>query len=247
MNMSSLALEIELIIALGVAAVIGWYAIKRASKQRTAPEVRQQSGAIQSAAKYHPLHVMIHWFIAFAMANLLLRGALIMVNIPNSSPDKISGLRAHMLAGGLVLILMTVRIVLLKTTRLPPHSKGPTPFLTRVKNIVHPLLYVSIFVQVFAGLGMAYQANLFEVIFAHQGALPESFWIYPLRTVHYVNSRILMILITLHMSGALFHTFIMKDGLIRRMSFGRRWAGARAARIDPAGPVGSPIGDRSGL
>ena len=162
------------------------------------------------------------------MAQLLLRGAFIMVNVPNSSPEKISALRAHMFAGGLVLVLMIVRVVLVKSTRLPHSAKGPTPLLTRVKEIVHPLLYVSIFIQALAGLGMAHQADLPSVIFLHQGALPASFWIYPLRTVHYLNSHILMGLITLHLSGALYHTLVLKDGLLRRMSFGRRWVSARS-------------------
>jgi cytochrome b561 len=139
--------------------------------------------------------------------------------------------RAHMFAGSLVLVLMIVRVVLVNTTRLPASAKGPTPLFTRLKEMVHPLLYVSIFVQAFAGLGMAYQADLPSVIFLHHGALPASFWIYPLRTVHYINSRILMGLIALHISGALYHTFVLKDGLIRRMSFGRRWIAARAARL----------------
>jgi hypothetical protein len=42
---------------------------------------------------------------------------------------------------------------------------------------------------------------------------------------------ILMGLITLHVSGALYHTLVLRDGLIRRMSFGWRWITARAARL----------------
>jgi cytochrome b561 len=232
MDMSNVALIVEAIVILGAVAAIGRSVLKRVSSRTGAAAAQQGASndrgeAGRSAAKYHPVHVAIHWFIAFAMANLLLRGAFIMVNIPNSSPEKLAGLRAHMFAGILVLILMVGRIVLLKTTRLPSKSKGPTPFLTRLKNMVHPLLYVSIFVQIFAGLGMAYQADLPGVVFLNHGLLPESFWIYPLRTVHYINSRILMGLIALHMSGALYHTFVLRDGLLRRMSFGRRWISAR--------------------
>jgi hypothetical protein len=28
-------------------------------------------------------------------------------------------------------------------------------------------------------------------------------------------------------AGALYHTFVLRDGLLRRMSFGRRWISAR--------------------
>lgn len=140
MDMSNVALIVELaLVVLGIAAAIGWYVGKRASRQMGVADPQRsistaKDGIGASAAKYHPVHVVIHWFIAFAMANLLLRGAFIMVNIPNSSPEKISGLRAHMFAGILVLVLMIVRIVLLKTTHMPPESEGPTPFLTKVKK-----------------------------------------------------------------------------------------------------------------
>jgi cytochrome b561 len=233
MDMSNVALIVEAMVVVGVLATIGRSVLKRISNRTGAAaaqrEISNDGGETgRSAAKYHPVHVAIHWFIVFAMAQLLLRGALIMVNVPNSSPEKISALRAHMFAGSLVLVLMILRVVLVKSTHLPHSAKGPTPLLTRVKKIVHPLLYVSIFVQALAGLGMAYQADLPSVIFLHQGALPASFWIYPLRTVHYVNSRILMGLIALHLSGALYHTLVLRDGLLRRMSFGRRWISARS-------------------
>jgi cytochrome b561 len=232
MDMSNVALIVEAIVVLAAAAAIGRSVIKRISSRTAAAAAQEgtsndRSETGPSAAKYHPVHVAIHWFIAFAMAQLLLRGAFIMVNVPNSSPEKISALRAHMFAGSLVLVLMILRVVLVNATHLPPSAKGPTPMLTRVKKIVHPLLYVSIFVQVFAGLGMAYQADLPRVLFLNHGVLPESFWICPLRTVHYINSRILMGLIALHISGALYHTFVLRDGLLRRMSFGRRWISAR--------------------
>jgi cytochrome b561 len=171
MDMSNVALIVEaVVVVLGTAGAIGWYVARRASNKSGAADVRQSassegSSVGSSAAKYHPVHVLIHWFIAFAMAQLLLRGAFIMVNIPNTSPEKISALRAHMFAGSLVLVLMIVRLVLVNTTRLPAPAKGPTPLFTRLKEMVHPLLYASIFVQAFAGLGMAYQADLPSVIF----------------------------------------------------------------------------------
>jgi cytochrome b561 len=149
-----------------------------------------------------------------------------MIHVPNSSPAKIDALRAHAFAGTSVLILMTLRLILLRTTRLPKQTNGPTPALDLLKRIVHPMLYVSVFVQVFAGIGMAIQADLPRIFFSHEGVLPQTFWIYPLRSVHYVNSRILMVLIALHISGALYHSFVMKDGLLSRMSFGRRFIDA---------------------
>ena len=53
-------------------------------------------------------------------------------------------------------------------------------------------------------------------------ALPADFWVYPIRSVHYVISRVLMAVIALHIVGALYHTLLLRDGLLRRMFFGRR-------------------------
>src|SRR5581483_2650955 len=196
------------------------------------------------ARKYHPVHVAIHWLVVFAMAQLLTRGALIMVNIPNNDPEKVGALRAHALAGTSVFVLMLVRLVLLKTTRLPKPAHGPTPFLDGVKRIAHPMLYISVFVQVLAGLIIAVQADLPRLFFLQQGALPESFWIYRLRTVHYLNSRLLMLLIALHLAGALYHTLVRRDGLLRRMSFGRRLAGPNGAAKPLHAPLLKALGGR---
>jgi cytochrome b561 len=47
--------------------------------------------------------------------------------------------------------------------------------------------------------------------------------------VHYLVSRLLMALIAQHIAGALYHTLILKDGLLRRMAFCRRVLANRQA------------------
>jgi cytochrome b561 len=43
-----------------------------------------------------------------------------------------------------------------------------------------------------------------------------------MRSVHYAISRLLMAVIVLHVAAALYHTFDLRDGLLRRMWFGRQ-------------------------
>jgi hypothetical protein len=83
--------EISLAIALFAAVV--WYVARRQRASAGGMEVEHR------LPKYHPLLVLIHWLVAFALANLLLRGALIMRYIPNNDPEKIDGFRAHMTPG----------------------------------------------------------------------------------------------------------------------------------------------------
>ncbi|HYS85465.1 MAG TPA: cytochrome b/b6 domain-containing protein, partial [Bradyrhizobium sp.] len=79
----------------------------------------------------------------------------------------------------------------------------------------------ALFGQALSGLVMALQTGLPGIVFGG-GTLPADFWVYPMRSVHYLFSRMLMALIALHITGALYHTLLLRDGLLRRMWFGRR-------------------------
>jgi cytochrome b561 len=213
--------EISLAIALFAAVV--WYVARRQRAPAGGMEVERR------LPKYHPLLVLIHWFVAFALANLLLRGALIMRYIPNNDPEKIDGLRAHMYAGTLVLVLMLIRLVVRRRSQHPPRATARNHHLDRLAQISHRLLYALVIAQALSGLYMAVQTGLPDVLILGRGTLPEDFWVFPIRSVHYVLSR--MATIALHITGALYHTFILKDGLLRRMSFGRRIAANDAGKI----------------
>jgi cytochrome b561 len=173
-------------------------------------------------SRYHPLLVTLHWVLALLIIAALALGALVMVNIPNSSPMKIEALRSHMSGGVLILALMLIRLVVRTRTSHPAAAPTGNPILDRVAWASHRLFYVAVIVMAGSGIFMALQTHLPEIVFERHGALPASFWVYPVRTVHFVASRALMALIALHIVGALYHTFILKDGLLRRMFFGRR-------------------------
>jgi cytochrome b561 len=215
----------EILVFIGLAAVAAWYLVRRLRGRGAArPTLLARRAGRQEVelvpAKYHPVLVVIHWFVAFAMANLLLRGALVMRYIANSDPAKIDGLRAHMFAGTLVLTLMLLRLVLRHTTRRPAPATARNDYLDRLARISHRLLYALVIAQASSGLVMGIQTGLPEIVLAGHGTLPADFWAFPLRSVHYALSRLLMALIALHLAGALYHTFILKDGLLRRMTFG---------------------------
>jgi cytochrome b561 len=94
--------------------------------------------------------------------------------------------------------------------------------LDRLAFVSHRMFYGAVLVTAGSGIVMALQTGLPAIVFAGDGVLPADFWVFPVRTVHYVASRVLMTLIALHVAGALYHTLILKDGLLRRMVFGRR-------------------------
>jgi cytochrome b561 len=172
-------------------------------------------------SRYHPLLVALHWMLAVLIVAALALGALVMVKIPNTDPMKFEALRSHMIGGSLILFLMSVRLVVRLRSEHPAIPSAGHPLLDRLAWASHRMLYVAVFGQALSGLFMALQTGLLGIVFGG-GTLPADFWIYPIRTVHYLFSRMLMALIALHIIGALHHTLLLKDGLLRRMWFGRR-------------------------
>jgi cytochrome b561 len=60
-------------------------------------------------------------------------------------------------------------------------------------------------------------------VFAGSGApLPPTFAVYPTWVAHGYIAALLVGFITLHVLAALYHQFVRRDGLFRRMFFGRR-------------------------
>ncbi len=183
---------------------------------------------MDQVSRYHPLLVALHWVLALLIIAALALGALVMVKIPNADPMKIEALRSHMSGGVLILILMLVRLFVRMRTRHPAPATAGNPLLDRIAWLSHRMFYVAVLGMAGSGLVMALQARLFGIVFGGHGSLPPDFWVFSLRTVHYVFSRLLMALIALHVAAALFHTLVLRDGLLRRMFFGRRILKANA-------------------
>jgi cytochrome b561 len=86
----------------------------------------------------------------------------------------------------------------------------------------HRLFYVTVIAMAGSGVVMALQTGLFDAVFFGQGRIPADFWVYPIRSVHYALSRLLMSLISLHVVAVFYHSLVLHDGLLGRMFLGRR-------------------------
>ena len=176
------------------------------------------------ATRYHPALVVLHWLLALLLIADLTIGTFVLTHIPNDSAQKIEGLRAHMSGGLLILFLLTLRLIVRAKTVRPPAAPTGSYLLDGVAWASHRLLYVAAFGMALSGAGMALEAHLPQIVFLGEGKLPHDFWVYPLRTVHFVFAKILIGLIALHILGALYHMIWRRDGLFSRMWFGRRFA-----------------------
>lgn len=104
----------------------------------------------------------------------------------------------HIYAGVLVLILTLTRAVLRVNRGAPAAGDGGTALSDRIAEIVHGAFYGLLFLAPVSGL-VAYTA------------LPE------MAGLHKLVKPAFILLIALHVAGALWHQVVRRDGLMRRM------------------------------
>jgi cytochrome b561 len=182
-----------------------------------------QSKQRKLVSRYHPLLVTLHWLLAMLIIAALTVGFFELAAMPNSDPKKLDVLELHMAGGMLILALTIIRfIVRVRSAKPAPLSTG-YPLLDRLASITHYGFYLLIVAMVGTGYATGIIAGLPESVFARSGApLPPDFQIYPTRIAHGYLAALLVGFIALHVLAALYHQFIKKDQLLRRILFGSR-------------------------
>lgn len=172
-----------------------------------------------TASKYGSVAVTIHWLSALLIIALLGIGFRAANTI---DPDaKAQLLSIHAPLGFLILVLTLGRIAWWWRADRKPDPVAGTPALQhRSARAVHLLFYVVILGMCASGIGMLVLSGAGPVIFgAAEGTLPD-FRNYLPRVPHGLGARVMLTLLALHMAGALYHHFIRRDGLLRRMWYG---------------------------
>jgi cytochrome b561 len=183
----------------------------------------QEKLKMKRVSRYHPLLVTLHWVLAVLIIAALTIGFFILAATPNTDPQKITVLRIHMAAGMLILALMVIRFIVRMLTSRPEAATTGYPFLDRIAPITHYGFYVLVLLMVGTGYATAILAGLNKIVFQGSGdPLPPSFGVYPTFVAHGYIAAFLAGFIVLHVLAALYHQFVRRDGLLRRMFFGRR-------------------------
>lgn len=170
-------------------------------------------------SKYNNVQVALHWLTALLIVFSLFMGMFVLEATPNSDPAKVTALRGHMLFGGLILLLTLARIVWRRISPQPPHATTGNPLLDKLGVAAHYALNILALLTALSGIGIAIMAGLPEIVFNGQGALPETFSVYPPRIVHGILTKLLLLLVVLHVLAGFYHQFVLKDRLFGRMSF----------------------------
>jgi cytochrome b561 len=175
--------------------------------------------------RYHPLLGALHWLMALMILVALAAGGLVLANMPPDSPDKVAGLGGHMFFGMAIGVLLILRLVTRTRTRSthPPRAETGNAMLDRIGHWTHWGFYALIAGMVLTGLATALGAGLFPIVYGGAATtLPPELADMATRVAHGIIATLLVALISLHIAAAIYHQIVLKDGLLRRMWFGKR-------------------------
>ena len=172
------------------------------------------------ASRYQPELVALHWLLALVIIGLLCLGFFVLANMPNTDPKKLDILVWHMSGGMFVLVLMILRFIIRIWSARPATATTSSPLLDRLASMAHYSFYVIVFLMVASGWSTGWLIS--GVFQPNGGPLPDTFAVFPTFQAHALLATLLAILIAVHIAAALYHRFVLKDGLFRRMWFGER-------------------------
>ena len=168
--------------------------------------------------RYNKVQTLIHWLVAGLIFFLLLTGTFVLTEIPNSDPQKIKNLSIHASLGALALIMVITRVVVALKTPQPPHVVTGSAWGNRLGAIAPKVLNLLSLVVALSGLAMGVGSGLLELILTGVGALPDTFEGKPVRIIHGLSSKLLIAAVVFHVLAALYHQFVLRDGIFKRIS-----------------------------
>ena len=150
---------------------------------------------------YSRTQIILHWVIAvLILFQFLFHDAMetAFQAIEDGTAEP-GGLHPHAVFGTIVLGLALWRLILRRRRGAPALPEGGNPIQDFIATWTHRVLYALLFLIPITG-GMAWNGGL--LIAAE---------------VHGMLFFLALALIVLHIVGAIYHQYVLKDGLIRRM------------------------------
>lgn len=174
---------------------------------------------MQQPARYSGIQIALHWTVVALIVVQLLTGDLMsdyfraLMRAGEERPV-LGNAVWHMVSGATILVVMILRLTLRLTHGVPPPKAESPGWDKALSRLNHWLFYAVLIAMPLAGMGA---------------------YLIPSRTLanlHEYTVPVLLALVALHVLGALYHQFFLRDGLIRRMVDAERGV----ERIPPVDP-----------
>lgn len=168
-----------------------------------------------SETSYGSVAVTIHWLSAILIIVVL--GTGFRAGSLTDPGAKVDVLRVHASLAIVVILLTLARIVWWWFADRRPDPVAGLPRWQHISaRVVHILFYVVILSMGASGIGMLVLSGAGPVVFGGEGQLPD-FWNFLPRVPHGIGARLMVALLVVHASAALYHQYIRRDGTLRRM------------------------------
>ncbi len=127
----------------------------------------------------------------------------------------------HFILGDLVLILTLIRTYFLRKDGKPAPIAGGSTIANKVATGIHHLLYILLIALPVSGMVMISTTGVFTALQTHDASKLPDLEKFAIHEVHAAIVAIIILTIALHVVAALYHQFVLKDNLIRRMALKR--------------------------
>jgi cytochrome b561 len=160
----------------------------------------------------------MHWLVGLCIIGMLALG-LYMVGLPKGLPLKSTLINLHKSLGLTIFLLVLIRIGLRARAGRPP-LPAMRAWQRAAARTTQGLLYVAMVVMPLSGyLGSSfnkYGTRFWGMMLPHWG-WDDAHWRSVFFSIHRVTMYLLIVLIVLHIAGAIKHQFIDRDNLLSRM------------------------------
>lgn len=162
-----------------------------------------------------------HWLL-FLMLSFSIVAGNFLASMPNG-PEKFQAAGMHKSFGAIILMLILLRFFWRLINEVPKDPDGSPEIQNLMAHIMHWVLYLLMFLQPISGIMMSQAAGFpvsffgifeFPVFLSKDQAVAEFF-----RGMHGTVWLLLVLAVVGHAGAALYHHFIMKDDILKRMSF----------------------------
>lgn len=168
--------------------------------------------------KYSKNSVILHWLSVPLLAFLLLSGTFVLANIPNTL-EKLPNIKLHSILGFVVLVLTLLRIYfLLKSRPQTPAMSKARAFLFHANHIA---IYLCVVLIACSGIALNLQSGVAGAIMsgAEDFSMYENMSEFICGYIHKVLTKILPLLIVMHVLGVFSYMLANKTNIIKRMWF----------------------------
>ena len=170
--------------------------------------------------QYSKRMVIVHWLTLA----LLIAAYFLGESVHDARHDEVATLTGYILhasVGVTVFLLLLSRLFFRSKDGVPP-AMGDTPMDKMAKGI-HHLLYTLLVLLPLSGFMQVVTSDVGKALLAGDGSLlPKKFDGVIAHEIHETLVTVLMVVVAIHILGAIKHQFIDKDGLMERMSLNRK-------------------------